>query len=353
MASISKIRKALKTRPEESPKLIPPADLLGSGATVLNLACTGQAIGAFAKGHYHFIVGDSESGKTWFTLTCFAEAMRRKSFKHYRLIHHNGERGALMDIEHFFGKAVADRIDVRYPETVEELYDDLDSLIREGKPFISVVDSMDVLDCAADMKKDAANKQARKRGTEEKGSFGVEKAKLNSKYLKKMTRRLSRTGSILIIISQTRDNLAFGFDKKTRAGGRALKFYADLEFWTSIKKVLKVRINGKDRQTGIIAQVQIKKNRFTGKRRTVDVPFYHDYGIDDIGGNIDYLLSENHWQGTEKKLRAPEFKFKGPRSKLIREIERTESERELREIVEKVWHGIEEKTRLKRKRRYA
>jgi hypothetical protein len=75
------------------------------------LSCSGNAKGGFAKGKYHFIVGDSASGKTWLSLTCLAEAAMNPEFENYRFIYDNVEDGALMDIERFFGSKVAERIE--------------------------------------------------------------------------------------------------------------------------------------------------------------------------------------------------------------------------------------------------
>ena len=55
-------------------------DFVSTGSTLLNLACTGFPDRGFAKGYYYFIVGDSESGKTWLALTCLAEASINKNF---------------------------------------------------------------------------------------------------------------------------------------------------------------------------------------------------------------------------------------------------------------------------------
>ena len=87
-------------------------DFLSTGSTLLNLACTGFPDRGFAKGHYYFVVGDSISGKTFLVLTCLAEASINPNFKDYRFIYDSGEDGALMNIERFFGKGVASRLEM-------------------------------------------------------------------------------------------------------------------------------------------------------------------------------------------------------------------------------------------------
>src|SRR2546423_5801296 len=76
---------------------------LSSGSTLLNLACTDHPDLGFFKGAYYYLVGDSVSGKTWLSLSCFAEACCNDAFHDYRLIFDDVEGGALMDIRRYFG----------------------------------------------------------------------------------------------------------------------------------------------------------------------------------------------------------------------------------------------------------
>ena len=64
------------------------------------------------------------------------------------------------------------------------------------------------------------------RGDQEGGSYGTEKAKINSERLRPVVNALRKNGSILILISQSRDRIGFGakFDPKTRGGGNAPTF---------------------------------------------------------------------------------------------------------------------------------
>ncbi len=148
--------------------------------------------------------------------------------------------------------------------------------------------------------------------------------------------------------------MGFGamFEKQTRAGGRALKFYAMLELWSSVKNRLKKTVRGKAREIGIVAQVKVKKNRFTGKNRTVEIPIYHSFGFDDLGSCIDYLLAESHWVKKGGDIYAKEFDFTGSREDLISHIETQNLEKQLRTLTGEVWAEIEEACVVQRKSRY-
>ena len=270
-----------------------------------------------------------------------------------------------MDFEKFFGKGVAERVEAPdvikgkygpaepiYSSTIEEFYYHIDDALKGDKPFIYILDSMDGLSSEAEKNKFDENKKAHRKGKENTGSFGDGKAKKNSSGIRQLLTPLRKTGSILIIINQTRDNFGFGFEKKTRSGGHALKFYACLEMWSSVKKKIVKMIRGKNRQLGVECKIQVKKNRITGKDRTVAVPIYHSLGFDDIGSCIDYLIDEEHWKVKDKKIAAKEFDFIGTKEKLARHIETGEMEKDLKDIVGDVWIEIEEACEIKRKRRY-
>lgn len=349
------IKKALRQKHKK--EKLTAKDFLSTGSTLLNLACTGYPDRGFAKGRYYFIVGDSISGKTWLSLTCLAEAAINPNFKNHRFIYDNGEDGALMSIEKFFGKDVDNRMEAPeqgYSFTIEEFYYNVDDALKKDKPFIYIVDSMDSLSSDSEAGKFDETKKAYRKGKEVKGSYGDGKAKVNSAMLRRVIGRpLQESGSILIIINQTRDNPAARMfeSKKTRSGGHALKFYACLEMWSSVVGQIKKTVRDKKRQLGVESKIRIKKNRITGRDRTVIIPIYNTFGIDDIGSCIDYLIDEGEWK-KGKEINAKGLGIKGSRNKLIRLIERNNLEKDLHELVADVWNEIEEACVIKRKKRY-
>jgi len=325
-------------------------DLLSTGSTLLNLACSDNPFGGFLKGKYYFLVGDSASGKTFLSMTCFAEAMNNKHFKDYRLIYDNVEDGCLMDVERLFGRDVAEHLEFPskakdgtpvFSFTIEDFYYHLDDALKEDKPFIYVLDSMDGLSSVAEGEKFEDHKKAHRQQLKSPGSYGDGKAKRNSEGLRKILNGLRKSGSILIILSQTRDNLGFGFEKKSRSGGHALRFYATVEIWSSILASIKKTVRGKKRAVGVSTLLKVKKNRITGKSREVSVSIFPSYGIDDIGGCVDYLVDEGWWKVSKQSIEAGEFDVTATRDKLIARIEAEEWENELRSIVGKCWKEIE------------
>lgn len=353
-----KRRLTAKSSPSE------PAPSLNSGHTVLNMHMTGTVNGGYRAGKYYAIIGDSSSGKTWLCFTAFAEAKLSEHFKHYRLIYDAVEDGADMDVERYFGKEVADAIEPPagtreepvYSRTVENFHDNVDNALKDGRPFIYVLDSMDGLSSEDDESKFDEKKAAREKGKTTTGSYGMSKAKVNSAGFRRITGTagLRTNGSILIVLCQTRDNIGFGFEEKTRAGGTSITFYATLEMWLSIKRTIKKKVKDKDRPVGIETQIVLKKNRITGRRyEKTSISIYQQFGIDDVGGCVDYLVEEGYWKKNGAGvIDATELGIQDRRDGLIKTIEETNREPALRKAVRSCYRQIAEALEVPRKRKY-
>lgn len=358
-----KVKEALE-RPAVANIAWTEADLLSTGSTCLNLAITGKPHGGYIKGHYFLVVGTSSGGKTVEALTCLAEAAADPRFDEYDLILDNVEDGALMNMEKFYGKRLAGRLvapryDARdnpiMSRNVEDFYFNVDDANARGKPFIYVLDSMDALSSTQERRKFAERKDATRTKKKITGEMMDGKAKVNSANIRQVTSDLKATGSILIVICQTRDavdSIAFG-DSQTRSGGRSLKFYATAEIWLNKGPAIKRTVLGKERQVGMTSIVRVKKNRLSGKEWEVKIPIYWSFGIDDIGGCVDYLVEEKYWKKDDSgKITATDFELSGTRDKLVNYIEEDDLETELRSLVTDVWRKIEDACRVERKPRY-
>lgn len=330
---------------------VPTKNLVPTGSTLLNLCCSDRTEGGYALGKMVNIIGDSAAGKTMLALSMLAEIANTPRFDDYRLIYDEPEYACQFDIRYLFGNKIADRIidfsddeDTRASITIEDFYGKIVRYSREDVPFIYVLDSLDALTTEDEQKR--AEDLAKKGKMD--GSYKTEKARLMSELLRESVDRVANTNSLLVIISQTRDKIGVTFgSKKTRSGGRALKFYLTHELWLAVIKSIKVN----KRKIGAEVSVKVSKNKLTGKERNASFIIYNDYGIDDIGSCVDFLVDETHWakRGT---INAVELDFKGYRKDLIAHIENNNLEGELRKIVGKVWADTEEQLRLRRKPRF-
>jgi len=354
------IKRALMSKVKKKPQ---KAEYLSTGCKVLDLAVSDKTNGGFPLGSYVYLVGDSMSGKTWLSLSCMAEASIDPRFDQHRFIYDNVERGVRMNLERYFGSRMAERIEPPawdgdepiYSQFVEEFYFNIDDALDDGRPFIYVLDSMDGLDTFDDEDKFDEWKKAHREGKDATGSYGMSKAKANSMGIRRLMGKLEKSNSLLIIISQTRDNVKPGsFQPKTRAGGRSLRFYATLEMWSAVKGKIKRTVKGKDRQLGNVVKIDVKKNRNTGREHTVEIPIYHSFGIDDVGACTEYLLAEGVWKKKSSKIEATGIgpTLEMPVERLIRTIEENDLVEDLHDLVGQTWLEIEEATRIKRKSRY-
>ena len=361
MTETNQIKTALRKKRKKEDSTI----FLSSGSTVLNLACSGHPGGAFPMGCYVFFVGDSASGKTFFGLTTLAEASIDKRFDEYRLIHDDVEHGALMNLRRFFGSKLADRIEPPskkkelpvYSETVEQFYFHIQNIIDDGRPFIYLLDSQDALSSEAEADKFDERKAAFEKGKTTTGSYGDNKAKVHSANIRRLLRPLRDTNSLLIVLNQTRDSFDL-FEKSSHSGGRALKFYAALQLWSSKKGIIEKQVKGKKRQLGVNCKIQVRKNRVTGREdKLVTVPIYYSHGVDDLGSMVDYLVSEGAWKKNKTSgiITATGIgpAIVGKQEQIIRTIEEKDLEEDMRELVDLTWKEVEDACKVKRRNRYA
>jgi RecA/RadA recombinase len=337
------------------------SDYLSTGSTLLNLALAGRANGGVQKGCYLLLVGDSSSGKTWLAFQMLAEAANNPGFDKHLLVHDNAEHGALMDVRKYFGAKLEDRLEAPSPRgastTVEEFYYNIGRLLEAGKPFVYVLDSMDAIVPKDDQDKfdEDRSKFDRSGQLAETGTYGTAKAKLNSVNLRLVASKLKDTGSILVILSQTREKIGqVGWgDSRTRGGGKALKFYAHLEVWTSVKDAIKKKVKGKDRVIGRNLIAKVVKCRQNGWEGQVEFPFYRGVGVDDVGCLVRYLVSEGHWKKSGGRVDATDFGVKDYEEEVIKHIDRSGGVKKLRKIARLCWHEIEAECTVDRKPRYA
>lgn len=357
------LRNKLKAGPSTGKGDSPAPGIRGfsTGCTTLNLACSGSVAWGMAKGHLYLLVGDPGSGKTVLSLTAMGQAARNPEFVDHRLIFCNAENGALMDLAHFYGPGLSERLEPlggtreepEDPYVLEDFYDLLDDALGQG-PCVLLLDSMDALCPRAWVGKVKEDRKAVEKGQDPKGSYGTDKARVNSERLRLLRGKLRKTGSVFIMISQTRDNIGFDamFNPQTFGGGNALTFYSDVILWTKVRERFKRQVKGKEVEIGILSQVRVKRNRHTGRTGTkVDIPIYWSLGVDDVGASVNFLADWKHWPKQGGVLVAKDLDLRGTAEELVQAIEERGLERQLGMVLADVWQEIEEACVVRRKRR--
>jgi recA bacterial DNA recombination protein len=166
---------------------------------------------------------------------------------------------------------------------------------------------------------------------------------------------LKAHNSLYMMISQTRDNIGVTFgETKSFSGGNAVKFYRVHEIWLAVETPITREVRGKKRHVGSNVIAKVKKNKLTGKVRFVKFPVYDDYGVDDVGSMVDWLVEEGFWAREKgKQIITTEDPFvDGIRDKVIRHIEENNLEGALKKVAQECWIELEGATETKRKPRY-
>ena len=324
-----------------------PAFLIPSGSTLLNLACSDSIKGAYGAGKIANLIGDSSSGKTILAWSMLAEVCNDPTFKDYKIIYDDVEAALEINVKKMFGTKTSERVEKISSDTVEDFYGTVVSLTNDPTPFIYVLDSLDALTCVEEQKR--AEEYAKEKSNKG-GSFKTEKPRMIAEIMRVIVRKIKKSNSFVLIISQTRDNIGYGslFAPKTRSGGKALKFYCTHEIWLAVGKKHKKM----EREIGSDVFAKISKNKLTGKKRNIEFPLYYDYGVDSIASCIQFLVEEKHWKKDKSGINATEFDVSLSEEKLIDHIEKNKLTSKLDKITEKVWNDIEEKIKLDREPKY-
>ena len=325
---------------------VSPKNFVSTGSTLLNLVLTDRKEAGFRKGRIVNLVGDSSAGKSFLALTVLAEAAHSPEFDDYRLIYDDAENALCFNMEKLFGKKASKRIDTTIKsDTVQKWKKNMVRLVEEGVPFLYVLDSFDSLTSVEAL--DRAIKAAKSDG-DEGGSYKTEKPRIGSETASMIVEPIAETGSILIIVSQTRDNIGVTFgEKKTRSGGKWLQFYSTHVPWMAIteRDRHEVSINGKKvkRTVGVHTRVRCKKNKVTGKERECDIKISYDYGIDNIYSNIKFLVDSGTWSAKSGYIDPDGIADEKMKADDLRQyVEDNNLEEDLAELVEETWHKIEE-----------
>jgi len=292
---VQSVMSATGTKPFQR---VPVNKTIPTGVTMLNLAASGDARGGWKRGGIVHIVGDSDTGKSVLAETTPAQAAQDKRFAKYRFYKDDSESSDGFPTEDMFGRELAKRLQAPNADGtssyyIQDFFFTVYGLSRKPDPFIYLMDSVDGLEGVDNVEKFEANAELYAKGKEMKGSYGDGKAKAASDNLRKIKLALAQTESLLIAVSQTRDNInPDTMAEKTHAGGRAWKFYSQYQLWLAPRGKLTKSIKGKQQEIGTLARVKLTKNHATGKHLDFVMPLYYGYGIDDEQCSIRWMISK-------------------------------------------------------------
>lgn len=276
-------------------------EFISIGAATMNCA----AGGGWALGRVVNLVGDKSSGKTLLAIEACA------NFR----IQYVEDPIRYAESEHAFDEPYAEALgmpvgSVEFAEktdpvtgkpreakpirTIEDWYEDMNAFLKRCKSSRSkrglyVIDSLDALSDEAELKRQMGD-----------ATFGVSKPKLLGELFRRLIAEMDDCKVTLIVVSQLKDKIGVMFgEKQTRAGGRALDYYATHIVWLADLGAIKRTVEKIERVVGRKIKAKFKKNKISMPFREVEYPILFGYGIDDLTSNAEWLIDN----GREELLR--------------------------------------------------
>jgi recombination protein RecA len=279
-------------------------DFISTGATMLDIAVANRPHGGIAVGRITELTGLEGSGKSLVGASMIADTQRR------------GGIAVLIDTEtavnpEFFAAVGINMKKLVYAHlvTVEDIFEAVVDIIEK----VRTSDTKDKLVTIVVDSVAAASTKAELEGTFAKEGYGMEKAYLISKAMRKITGLIGRQRIALVFTNQLRQKLnapAFS-DPWTTSGGKAIAFHASTRIRLSQTGKLK---DSDGNIVGVSVKADIVKNRLGPPHRKAEFNIYFNRGIDDYSSWLD-VLSENNivkksgaWYSyNDEKFQAKEF----------------------------------------------
>jgi RecA/RadA recombinase len=289
----------------------PKVDYFSTGCTLVDLVVGGGEGMGFPAGKIVNFIGDKSAGKTFLAMETLA-ANYYKYGKNYKWNYDDGESGNSFDTGKLYGIDLTPEDKGYRSRYIEEFDANVGLFLKKELRLpsslgIYCIDSLDGL--SDNDKKERAEKRMKQadQGKEIKddGTYGTATPKfLSQEFFREKTGQFADKSGLLIIVSQVRENMNAGlFGKKLkRANGKALDFYAHTCLWLATWiKIKKKDINGEMKTVGVIVEAYTDKSKTPRPYRKCRYIVFFDYGIDDIGTNINYLYDCWSEEGKLKK----------------------------------------------------
>jgi recombination protein RecA len=244
-------------------------DSIPTGSLSLDMAL---GIGGVPRGRVVEIFGSASTGKTTLSLHILANAQKE------------GGVGAFIDVENALDPQYAKKLGVNIeellisqPDSGEQALQIVETLVRSGEVDVVVVDSVAALAPKAEIAGEIGD------------SHIALQARLMSSALRKLSKIISETGTVVIFLNQTRVNIGQRFgNPQVTSGGLALKFYSSVRI--SLSQI--AQIKSKEEIIGGRIRAKVVKNKVGAPFRNGEYDIYYNEGISRTGELINMGLKE-------------------------------------------------------------
>lgn len=282
--------KKKKGKPIINPRLL-------TGSTLRDIVLGGaKGVYGIQTGVIWNSIGISGGGKT--VEACELIAINKKIYKDkFKWFFDDSEQGNEVDSQKLYGfEIVTKEMMEKSSSTVEDLHMNIKKFVatlKKDEIGCYVIDSLDALVSNEVKTIIIERKKAYDKDKEfDKGSYFMEKAKyLKQQFFPDIKPLIEKSNCLLLITSQQSEKVGVMFGSPdTRAGGKALKFFAHYESWLREIEKFKKTYKGESRIIGIRNKMKFTKARNARPFRECHAIIYFDYGIADLDSNLDYLF---------------------------------------------------------------
>lgn len=271
-----------------------------TGCTLLDLNVGGGQGMGWKGGTLINVVAVEGGGKTQLTAESIAHNFHEKRGQGFWHKFIDREHRFSFDTDSMFGMTVCDRSEW-VPDTIEELDGYLSKLLAQAKaPGMIVVDSLDAFsteetEARADKRMEQVDAGE---DIKQDGSYTVTTGtpKFLSESLRITMADAAKSQTAVILLSQVRTKLGamqFDSNKFNRNGGKALDHWCDTILW--LKPIHDLTVGSKDdgsfRKVGAVVKAWTTKASTPRPYRECIYSILFDYGIDNIGSNVDFLFN--------------------------------------------------------------
>ena len=245
-------------------------EVIPSGILPLDVAL---GIGGLPRGRVVEIFGPEGGGKTTIALHILAEAQRA------------GGYAAFIDAEHALDPRLAAALGVdtanlymSQPDSGEQAFYIIDTLVRSGAFDIVVVDSVAALTPQAEI--DGKMGESTQMGLH---------ARLMSYALRRLTAAISKSNTTVIFINQLRAQISMGYGQgpaETTTGGRALKFYSSVRIEVKRGK----QVTQGDNVIGHELWIKVVKNKQAPPFRSAHTTLIYGKGVPRAMSILDMAI---------------------------------------------------------------